>query len=197
MLFQFHRSTCLEFTACHSVSVQNPSQDFPVLTGLFTNLGRPFLWACCEYVYTYIYIYICARKVCGSYWVFILQNDLHCIRAIHCDYLPQSRLPGGDRLLFLDKARFERASPLTNEAAIPAISSSEHWQAACRVWKSMKKISEVDFKQQPSAGKLTLMTVSITLSGSPRSGCNNKQQGDPSTTRNHSTVRNSHSSQEQ
>ena len=135
------------------------------------------------------------HKRCVVVTEFLFCKMICTVWAIHCYYWPQSGLPGGDRLLFLDKARFERASPLTNEAATPAISSSEHRQpgrlhAGCA--KSMKKISEVDFNQQPSAGKLTLMTVSITLSGSSMSGCNNKQQGDPSTVRNsHSTVRNS------
>ena len=41
-----------------TVWIQNPAQDFPVLTGLFTNLGRPSVWA----------------------------KNVHCTRAIHYYY---------------------------------------------------------------------------------------------------------------
>ena len=66
-LVQFRHSICLEFAACqsakspHCVWVQSISQDFPLHTGLFANLGRPFL---------------CQQIICWC-WSFLYSAILH------------------------------------------------------------------------------------------------------------------------
>ena len=64
------------------------------------------------------------------------------------------------------------------------IYSFTHQQFCCAIfvqvlWGIKMKSSELRFKQQPCAGKLTLITVSITLSGSSMSGCNHKKTRPP------------------
>ena len=66
----FHRSVCLEFASrqsaesLHSVWVQSSAEDFPVLVGLSTNLGKPVYlhewWVLAPWVFVY-------RTICAFY----------------------------------------------------------------------------------------------------------------------------------
>ena len=88
---------CLEFADCEStksplcVWVQTQVQDLPFQTGLFTNLGKPFLWPQIMCMSTCVFIIMCVNGV--FLWnefsvagFFCEKICMHCIRAIHYYY---------------------------------------------------------------------------------------------------------------